>query len=72
MNVRVGDKVMIRGDLRKNLNGECAYLPGQLIVGKYVRHAYKDRAWTGTVERISGDMVRVSGTWMGLERVEKE
>lgn len=67
--IKVGDTVMIRGDL------DGRYLPEQLIDGKYVKHAFENRPWTGVVQKINpgvgdGPMALVGGGWRGIERYE--
>lgn len=66
----IGDLVAIRGDLRRNLDGRCAYAPDQLAGGKFIKRAGSDVAWTGKVEAIDGDMAKVGGGWRGIERYE--
>jgi len=61
--MKPGDVVAIRGDLRRNMNGECAYTPDQLVDGKYVRHTGHGGIWTGVVKKVRGDMVLIGGGW---------
>lgn len=68
---KVGDLVAIRGDLRINLDGRCAYTPDQLVDGKYLRHTGHGGIWTGTVEKISTDgYALVGGGWRRIDRYE--
>lgn len=76
MEIKVGDVVAIRGDKRMNFFGGkwvCAYLPEQLVDGKYVKHTGHGGVWTGIVESIDheDDMVKVGGVWRGSELFEK-
>ena len=70
-NIQVGDRVAIRGDLRRNMNGQCAYTPGQLVDGKYVKHTGHGGMWTGRVEKIYTDMVKVGGGWWNVRLLER-
>lgn len=70
MKIEKGQLVHIRGDLRKNLDGSCSYLPEQLVAGKYVKRHGTDQAWTGRVEAVSGDMAKVGGGWRHVELYE--
>ena len=69
--LKVGDLVAIRGDLRINLDGRCAYTPDQLIGGRYLRHTGHGGIWTGTVNKISKDgqeaRALVGGGWRNLD-----
>jgi len=64
--MKVGDKVMIRGDRRT----AGKYAPEQLVDGKYVKRLGTDEPWIGTVEKIDGDMAKVGGGWRGIEMYE--
>ena len=68
--IRVGDVVAIRGDLRINNDGRCAYTADQLVNGKYVRHSGHGGIWTGVVEKIDNDRALVGGGWRTLETYE--
>ncbi len=74
MTIQIGDVVAIRGDRRRTYVGNgkfiCSYTDEQLVDGKYVRHTGHGGIWTGVVEGISGDMVKVGGGWRGIEMVE--
>ena len=74
MEIKVGDTVAIRGDLHRVYVGngvfKCAYFPDQLVDGKYVMHTGHFGIWTGVVEAVKGDMVKVSGAWRGVEFLE--
>ncbi len=74
MEIKIGDTVALRGDKRMNYIGNgkyvCAYTDDQLVDGKYVRHTGHGGIWTGVVERIDGDMVKVAGAWRGIGMVE--
>ncbi len=79
--IKVGDVVAIRGDLRTTDNGywengeyhsrkRCVYLPEQLIDGKYLKHTGHGGIWTGVVKKIDGDMALVGGGWRRLDSYE--
>jgi hypothetical protein len=63
--LKIGDLVAIRGDLRVNIKGNCAYTPDQLVDGKFLKRHGTDEIWAGRVEKIvheeAGDMVLVGG-----------
>lgn len=65
--LKIGDKVKIRGDLRKNYGGKCIYTVDQLVDGIYVKRAFSDLPWVGVVKAINGDMALVGGGWRGIE-----
>jgi len=67
MDLKIGDVVAIRGDLRINNNGQCAYTPDQLVDGKYLRHTGHGGLWTGTIEKINNGYVLVGGGWRSME-----
>lgn len=69
--IHVGDVVAVRGDLRLRMDGSCQYPQDQLALGKYIKHQTHGGIWTGVVEKIKGDMVRVGGGWRGIEGYEK-
>ena len=52
MEVMLGDVVAIRGDLRINNDGRCAYTDDQLFDGKYLRHTCHGEIWIGVVKKI--------------------
>ena len=68
--MKLGDIVAIRGDKRLQRDGSCMYTPNQLIQGKYVRHTGHDGIWTGPVEKLSSDRVKVGGGWWSTELIE--
>jgi hypothetical protein len=70
MNVKKGDVVAVRGDLRINNNGQCAYTDNQLWGGKYIRHAGHNGIWTGVVSYISGDRAIINGSAIFADRCE--
>lgn len=70
MKLKIGDLVAIRGDKRKKHNGECQYLPQQLILGKYLKHTRHGGIWLGKIEKIQGDMALVGGGWRPLNHYE--
>lgn len=72
--LKVGDVVAIRGDLRTIDNGywetgeyhsrkKCAYTPDQLIDGKYLKHTGHGGMWTGVVKSVNHDRALVGGGW---------
>ncbi len=70
--VAVGDTVAIRGDLRINIDGRCAYTPDQLIDGKYLRHTGHGGIWFGTVVKISEELALVGGGYRPISILVKE
>lgn len=69
MALKIGDVVAIRGDVRINTNGQCAYTPDQLVDGKYLKHN-NGGIWTGVIEKIRNDIAFVGGGWRGVECLE--
>jgi hypothetical protein len=70
MELGVGDVVAIRGDMRKRNDGVCQYLPGQLILNKYIKHNGHGGIWTGIVEKIDNGRALVGGGWRFINRYE--
>lgn len=72
--LKVGDLVAIRGDLRINLDGRCAYTPDQLVDGRYLRHTGHGGIWLGIVDAIDGaggeTRALVGGGWRRIDRYE--
>lgn len=68
--MKPGDVVAIRGDLRKNNNGQCSYTPDQLIDGKYLKHTGHGGIWLGTVKEVRDGMVHIGGGWWYIGLVE--
>lgn len=68
--IRIGDEVAIRGDLRRNLSGQCAYTEEQLVDGKYLKHTGHGGIWTGVVEKVVGEEALVAGGWRHISRYE--
>jgi len=71
-NIKVGDVVAIRGDLRRRSDGTCQYTPDQLVLEKYVRHAHHKGIWTGVVTKVNNttEEALVEGGWRSLEYYE--
>lgn len=68
--IMIGDIVAIIGAKRINLNSQCAYLPSQLIDGKYLKHTGNGGIWTGKVEKIDNGMALVGGVWRPIDHYE--
>ncbi|HYD60871.1 MAG TPA: hypothetical protein VEC35_10975 [Noviherbaspirillum sp.] len=68
--IRVGDVVAIRGDLRRTMDGKCQYTADQLVDGKYLKHTRTGEIWTGVVEKRIGDEALVAGGWRHISRYE--
>lgn len=73
--IEVGDVVAIRGDKRRvydRVNGgfKCAYHDEQLVDGKYIKHMGTGLIWTGTIDKVEGDMALCAGGWRGIEMYE--
>lgn len=64
--MKIGDTVMIRGDLRTS----GKYAQEQLVNGKYVKKFGTNEPWTGKVKKVDGDMALVGGGWRGVEMYE--
>lgn len=70
--IKVGDRVAIRGDLRRTYYGFCVYTPEQLAGGKYILNSVTGEVWIGKVEKIQDDMAFVGGGWRGVDRLVPE
>lgn len=69
--LKIGDLVKIRGDKRWNYSiDKCCYTPDQLVDGKYIKHTGHGGVWTGHIDKIQGDMIRVGGGWWNEHLVE--
>jgi hypothetical protein len=68
-----GDVVAIRGDLDRNNNGQCRWLPEQLVDGKYVADPRHGGIALHTVKKVSNDKpprAKISPGWWLIEHLE--